>query len=366
MYKVNPSEFARKVERIRRYLEENDFTGMLLCRRDNFSWLTTGGDSAIIETTEFGFGIIVVTRTKTYLTAQTMDAAWLMDLMLEGCDIEPVVLKWNEETREEKALELAGERPVSDRELPGCECRFKDILKLHYPLTEADIEMYREWGRIYEEILAKVVDKVTPDMTELEVKKMAIAEYLKEDAYASIFLIGSGERLNRYRHPVPSDKQLEKVVLIHPGMRRYGQHCLITRMFCFGEAPEKLRKDYDFLNLLQAQTLSMCRPGVRLGDIIEARRQLVFESGYEKEWQLHYPGGFTEYYVGTAQWGIDNEPICENMCLDWYLTVTGAKVEELALIKNDGIELLSVNGFWPVKQYTYNGQTFELPDILIK
>ena len=194
---------------------------------------------------------------------------------------------------------------------------------------------------------------------------MGIAEYLKVDAYATIFLVGSDENLGKYRHPMPSNKPVRKTVLIHPGMRRYGQHCLITRMFTFGQPDEKLVRDYDFLNMLQAHTLSMCKPGAKLGDIIESRRQLVYDSGYGAEWDMHYPGGFTEYFVGTAQWGIDNEPIEENMCLDWYLTVTGAKVEELVLITNDGPDLLSVQGYWPTKKYTYNGQTFDLPDIRV-
>lgn len=366
MFQPNPKDFQLKIDRIRTYLEENRYSGMLLCRRDNFSWLTSGGDSAIIETTEYGFCILVVTEKKTYLVAQTMDARWLMDLMLEGCPVEPVILRWDGPGREEKALELAGPNPAADRELPGCAYRFKDILKLHYPLLPREIAMYREWGKIYEKTLAKIVSQVTPDMTELAVKELAVAEFAKEEAYAAIFLVGSGEGLEKYRHPVPWDSPLGKVVLIHPGMRRYGQHYLVTRMFCFGEVPEKLRRDYDFLNLLQAHTLSMCRPGVRLGDIIESRRQLVFEMGYEKEWGLHYPGGITEYHVATPQWGLDNEPILETMCLDWYLTVTGAKVEELAMIQKDGPELLSVNGFWPVKEYTYNGQTFCLPDLLVK
>lgn len=366
MFQPNPEIFKGKIHRIRAYLEKKQYSGMLLCRRDNFSWLTTGGDSAIIETTEYGFGILVVTAEKTYLVAQTMDAQWLLDLMLAGCEVEPVVLRWYEKSREEKALELAGAHPVADRELPGCECQFKEILKLHYPLFPAEIAMYREWGRVYEKTLAKVVSQVTPGMTELAVKELAVAEFAKEEAYAAIFLVGSTSGLRQYRHPVPSDRPIGNVVLIHPGMRRYGQHCLVTRMFCFGEVPEKLRQDYDFLNLLQAHTLSMCRPGVRLGDIIESRRQLVFEKGYEKEWALHYPGGFTEYHVATPQWGLDNEPILETMCLDWYLTVTGAKVEELAMIHQEGPELLSVNGFWPTKEYSYNGQSFQLPDLLVK
>ena len=360
------SDFRIKIQRIRTYLYENSFSGMILCRRDNFAWLSGGGDSAIIDTTEYGFGIIVVLPEKTYLIAQSMDRCWLMDEILRGLDIEPIELKWFEMSREEKALSLAGKKAVSDKELTGAEMRFNDILKLHYPLTQRDIAMYREWGELYEKTLSKVVDQIEPGMTENEIKAIGMAEFSRIQAYPTIFLIGSDDRIERFRHPVPTDKPVAKTVLIHPGMRRYGQHCLITRMFCFGEVPDKLRKDYDFLNMLQAQTLSLCKPGVGLRDIAECRRQLFFDSGREKEWSLHYPGGLTEYYVGTAQWVIDNEPILDRMCLDWYITVTGAKVEELSLIGETGPELLSVRGYWPTKDFTYNGRTFSLPDILVK
>lgn len=37
----------------------------------------------------------------------------------------------------------------------------------------------------------------------------------------------------------------------------------------------KLRRDYDFLNMLRAQTFSMYKPGVRLGEMIDLWQYIV-------------------------------------------------------------------------------------------
>lgn len=68
---------------------------------------------------------------KTCLVTRIMDANWLAVEVLNVCDLDPVVLHWNEMDREAKALSMAGKSPVCDRELSGCDLRFKDILKLY-------------------------------------------------------------------------------------------------------------------------------------------------------------------------------------------------------------------------------------------
>lgn len=359
-------DFDIKISRVRAYLSANGFTGMILGRRDNFAWLTGGSRNTILRGSELGFCEVVVTVQKVFVVAQYMDVFWLMDHMLKGLDVELVELKWFEASREEKALELAGKNAVGDTPLEGARFHFKDIVKLHYPMTKRDMMMYREWGELSERIIAKVAGLFSPGMKETEIEALTLSEYAKQEAHPEVLLIGSDWRIEAHRHPVPTDKTLEKTLLIHPAMNRFGQNCCITRMVSFGEPDEKLRRDYDFLNLLQAQALAMTKPGARMGDIAARRKALLQEHGYGKEWEHHYPGSFTGYFIGTAQWVIDDEVILEGMCFDWFITVSGAKVEELAIAASDGAELLSVKGHWPTKEFAFEGKTYALPDILVR
>jgi Xaa-Pro dipeptidase len=55
-----------------------------------------------------------------------------------------------------------------------------------------------------------------------------------------------------------------------------------------------------------------------------------------------------------------------NQAYDWFITITGAKVEELGINTDKGRELLSVTGKWPTKEYKFNGQNFNVPQILMR
>jgi len=50
---------------------------------------------------------------------------------------------------------------------------------------------------------------------------------------------------------------------------------------------------------------------------------------------------------------------------DWFITITGAKVEELS-ISGSRPEVLSACGAWPLKAYEHSGVTQRLPQILLR
>lgn len=346
-------------------MTEKGYDGAVLGRRDNFAWFTFGGDNKIFRSTDVGYGLLAVTMDQVFLVAQTMDADRIYDDELAGLDVEVVSLKWFEETREQKAMSLLkGRRVVSDLPIPGADYRFDDFVALHTPYTPWEIQRYRQIGRRCDQMMKDIADAVEPGMTEQEIAARILYEYGREYMVPKVLLVGSDERIAKYRHPNASDKRLEKLLLLHAAADRFGLHCIITRMVSFGDGlSQETAEKYELLNQCLAVTSAMLRPGMELQAIIDARMKLLERAGMGQEYENHYPGASTGYFMGNSEAIIRNERVRETQCFDWFITVTGAKVEETVMAGPEGGEVLSAGGAWPVKAYTVGAYTCQLPTI---
>lgn len=362
-------EIREKEARVRKYLEEKGYGAMILGRQDNFAWFTGGGNSRVIVPSEYGFSILVITQDSKYLVSQVMDGNRVMEEELAGMDIEYVPLRWYEQSREDKALELVqGERIISDMQLDKADYQPGEIYKLHYPLTDNEITKLRWLGEKSDEILAQAALAVEPGMTEHEVEAMLLYEYAKHNIQCDVLLVGSDERIYKYRHPNPSDKCIGRYVLLHPAVRKWGLHANVTRSVFFGDAlPGELAAKHEAASRIAAAAMSMCTEGVTFRNILEEEKKLYQSYGYGDEWRNHYQGGITGYMVADPSLCLDNANLVQRkQAFDWFITITGVKVEELGLYDGALQEFVSVTGKWPCSTYEYNGKRFCMPDILLR
>ncbi len=364
-----PAEVHEKLRRLRAFLEQKGYGAAILGRRENFAWFTGGGDSTVIRSSEIGFALLVVTKDAVHLVAQTMDGSRILGEEMQGMQVEPAFLRWLDETREEKALRLTkGLRVVSDMPLAGAAMAPAEIARLHYPLTEGEMERCRQLGAKTEGIIAGVAAELQPGMTEREVEAMFLGEYAREGISCDVLLIGSDERIAKYRHPSPTEKRIKRIVLLHPAVRMGGLHANVPRMVWFGDrVPEETARKYEAASRIEAAAISLCTPGRTFASILEVQKDQYRESGFEEEWHNHYQGGITGYLLADATLCMDPAAeVSPNQAFDWFITITGVKVEELSLTGERGPEVPSVSGRWPVRKYEYDGRSFELPAILMK
>ena len=127
-------------------------TRILISRRDNFAWITCGGDSRVINCTEVGVGHLVVTRDKHYLVAYYMDSDRMLQDQVPGQGYEQVTLFWHEGDERLRALDLAGKRVAADTPVPGTLFAGEAIMDLQWPLNELEVERSRWLGRSVGEI----------------------------------------------------------------------------------------------------------------------------------------------------------------------------------------------------------------------
>lgn len=362
----NIDEIKTKHFKVIEYLENNNFDAMILGTQEHFAWFTDGGNNRVILNTNLGFGLLVIKKEEIFLVAQTMDGQRILDEELKGLDITPVFLKWNEKSREDKALELLkGMRIVGDIPLKGIAYKNEDIYKLHYPLTNREISKLKWLGEASENILTNLAYEIIPGMTEKEIEAGLIQEFASLNIECDVLLVGSDERISRYRHPNPSDKAVNSYVMLHPVIRKWGLHCNVTRLVHFGEIPEEIKEKYEAACQIQAAASAMCQEGVLFSDIYRTQKRLYKQFGYEDDWEMHYHGGITGYMVSDPFVCMDEKSLVqENQCFDWFITITGVKSEELILNDNGSIIIPSVTGLWPTNSYSYMDKTFKLPTIL--
>ena len=366
---INTQDILEKNRRVKEYLQRTGNDALLISRQDNFAWYTCGGSNKVVITSEIGCAMLVITTKETFFVAQTMDGPRIMDEELKGTDIQPVFVKWNEMPVAEKALLLVkGMEIVSDVSMNGAKYDNNGIYRLHFPLTETEIKKAEWIGMKTDEILRKVADEIKPGMTDYEIEAMLLYEYGKLGALPEVILVGIDERIANYRHCIPSGKKVGKMVLMHTALKMDGLHANVARTLNFGDniSPEIVKR-YDAANMILASIISMCSSGQKFADIHRNVKRWFAEFGYADEWEKHFVGGSTGYMLVDFSVCFDpNAEITSRHSFDWFVTITGAKVEELILCNDKNIEVASITGKWPTKEYNVGNTKIQLPEILIK
>lgn len=369
MHVPDINEVAFKQQRVQRLLEQGGHQALILGRQDNFAWYTGGGDNRVVITSENGFGLLVMAHGTTWLVAHVMDCNRIMEEELAGLDVQPVPVRWYEESLLDRAMALVkGQSVLADIPAYGATYDPAAVYSLHYPLTASEIERYRALGREIEEVLASVARELEPGMLERDIQARILCECGRRAMTCDVLLVGSDERIARYRHPIPTDKRIEQRVLLHPAVRKGGLHANVTRMVCFGDStPEVLSRAYNAACEVAANAIAMCVPGTRFADILDVQKRVYAQHGFADEWRNHFQGGITGYLLADPTLCTNAAAtVSENQAFDWFITITGAKVEECSITTNGEPQVVSTTGLWPSRVHKVNGVAVTLPEILMK
>lgn len=359
---------SEKIDRVRKYIDAFGFTSMVLMRKDNFSWITTGGNHCVIHPSAEGMGALIILPNKIYMVAQEMDGARIMDEDLNGLQAEYVPLKWYEDSVIERAAQLAGEKPVSDTLGIG-ECRLADIYELHYPYFDLEIARMLQLGAMADEIMTSIALRIEPGMVDYEAEAMMLGEFAHKGIRCDVALVGADERAFKYRHPSPCGKRIEQYALLTPALNWKGLHCNIARTVYFGDTiPEEAASAYDAVCSAAANIFSVLETGTSYESILQLHKEIFAEKGYTEAWRGHYPGGRIGYYICQSNLSlIPGKAVREKDAFEWFITVPGAKTAEFMVKNGNRLTMASNTGLWPSKVYrARNGREFSIPQILLR
>ena len=365
-FSPNIYEIRQKEERIRKYMEQKGVQTLVIGRQDNFAWFTGGGDNRVCTTTEMGAAFIVITHEKKYIIGYNMDAPRVYDDEVVGQGYELVSVIRGEKDLLAAIKEVVGNRKAaSDVLLYGFDFVGGEIYNLHYPFLEDEMIRYRHVGKIAGKIIEKVAYSIEPGQTEIQIASNLLKEFADYGFTTDILLVGSDERINKYRHPNPSYKKVEKSILLAPVAKKWGLRAIQSRMIHFGEVPKEIKKKQYAVSMIQAHMIANAIPGRRMSELLKMQKELFKQSGYENEWKLHWQGSCTGYQIGDLKMLEDNSAVVgKNMAFAWFTTITGAKSEETSLVTDSSQEVITNSKNWPKHRFDINGKEINIPDIL--
>ena len=360
------SDSETKRQRVRGYIDSKNFDGVVITTREHFAWITSGGDNHVVYPTNIGFGAVVITNNHQYIIAHSMDADRLMEEQVNGQGYELVKMYWYEGDIRSKAVELAGKRVGSDTIFPGTENVYMDLVDLHYPMTALEVERIRWLATVTDDLFSTLARTIKPGETEIDIAAKLRNMHTLAGLEVDGMIVGSDERCFKYRHPLATEKPLEKYLMLHSVAQKWGLHSNLTRFLHFGPPPSKIRKVYDCAAGVEARVFLSLEPGLKFAEILENQKRWYQELGFKGEWKYHFQGGPTGYVIADGGRSLTDKVVQVNQPYEWFITVTGTKTGELTLLTEEGLEISSyINSSWPGLDVNTPFGDVIVPDILV-
>ncbi|MBN1918326.1 MAG: aminopeptidase P family protein [Verrucomicrobia bacterium] len=361
-------EVRIKDARVRAFLNEAGYDALVLTTQANFAWVTGGGDNHVVLATDAGVASAVITRDAKYIVTKNNEADRIMTEEVASLGFEPRVVNWFGLGGVEGEIErlLRDLVVASDTGVAGSTLEVRRIAELRFSLTPEEMGKYRRLGLDAEASMNAVCKSLKPGLTEHE-----IAGRLAESLYAKgiapvVLLIAADERIEQYRHPIATDKKVERCVMLVECARRSGLVLSCTRIVHFGPLPAELQRRHNAVVKIDAALNVSTTVGATLGDVFRAGQIEYAEAGFPDEWRLHHQGGSAGYgprdVVATPD---EKTRVVANQAFSWNPSITGTKSEDTILVTERGIEWLSLSADWPMIEVEHQDQTVQREDILV-
>jgi Xaa-Pro aminopeptidase len=299
-------------------------------------------------------------------------ARLLEEELTEG-EFEPIEYSWEEEKASATFLAdrarslLTGEAALGS-DLPvgaGVTVVEGALAACRYQLTPPELERFRQLGVEAGEVVGGLLKGIEPGLTEQEVARSAAAALAARGIRAVVNLVAADERLRKFRHPVPTERRWEKVLMLVVCARRGGLIVSLSRIICAGAAPEELLRRTEAAAAVNAALLAATRPGATGAALSRTAARAYAAAGHAGEERLHHQGGAAGYR--TRDWvahPASTEVVRPGQAFAWNPSVTGTKVEETIVAHEDGVEVVTATPDWPQLAVAVGGREYFSPGVL--
>lgn len=364
--KARRSEFAKKLDRLRKWLAEERVDGVLLTRPENFAWATAGGTSRAGGNGQ-GAASLWVDHERAVVLAASVDAARIDEEELDALDVELFCWPWYRESQAEIQKFAGGRAAAADAPLAGFRERGESLGALRAPLFPEEVARYQETGRLAAEAVEAAAQAVGRKETERQVAARLAAALAERGLEPVALLVGADGRVERYRHPVPTDCPIEQWALIGASVRRGGLIASLARTVHFGRLSSSLAQRYTAAVQISAALMAATRPGRTGAQLFDDIARFYAEAGYQDEWELHHQGGATGYAL--YEWHAapyESSVVAACQAFAWSPQVGGARPEDTVAVTGESFSVLTAGeGRWPVRAVEVEGAVVQRPDILV-
>jgi Xaa-Pro aminopeptidase len=362
-------ETKEKERRVRDFLRSKGLKALLLKRQANFSWMTCGGLNLVGITTEVGATSLLITENSKFVISNNIEAPRMIEEEgLEKQGFVPKIFPWHDDQEVSIVKELVGEGPVgSDVPFPNATILAEDIARLRYSLTPEEIERYRWLGEKASLALEKTVMKAKKGEKESAVVGRLCNELWKDRIDPITLMSAADDRVSKFRHSIPTERKIEKYLMVSVNARKWGLIVSLTRFVYFGRLPKELKEKYKATVFIDCTFMAHTRPGVPAKEVLQKGIDAYREKGYPEEWRLHHQGGSIGYTGRDYRTNLKTPDLVqENQAFTWNPSITGTKSEDTILATSKGPELITYPILYPTLSMTVEGISFKRPAILVK
>ncbi|MBE6831120.1 MAG: M24 family metallopeptidase, partial [Ruminococcaceae bacterium] len=360
--KNQTADFQDKEEILRNILRDKGADALTLSNQNDFSWLT-GGRGFIGTASTGACGTAVVTKDRTYLVAENIEATRLYREQLgENPFVTVKEYPWQEPGERAKILnEICGGGTRLDAGDIG-----EELFEARTRMSAYDIERYRDICQTAAKDLEEVCRTLKVGVTEYELAGQLAQKFWADNLEPITLLIGFDERALRYRHPVPAGAALKNYALVAVCARRAGLIASATRLVALKNPGSEIMERQKVSAYVDAVFAANTLPGRTVGSVFGSALAAYAEKGYPDEWKFHHQGGLTGYVARELKAVSGSTHIIrENEVYAWNPSVQGTKSENTILITKDGFENLTHTGNYPYLTYEIDGRKIMTEDILI-
>ena len=362
-------EIQEKERRVREFLKVRNLQALLLKRQANFSWLTGGGLNMVGIATEVGATSLLITENEKFLISNNIEASrMVIEERLETQGFQVRSFPWYEDRELFLVKEIVGKGALGcDVPFPGAVALAEDVARLRYSLTADERVRYRWLGARVSSALENTVAATEKGEKESEVVGRLCRELWKDRIDPITLMSAADERISNFRHPIPTEKRVEKCLMVSVNARKWGLIVSLTRFVHFGKLPQELREKYEANVFIDCTFMAASRPGIPAREVLRKGINAYGAKGYPEEWKLHHQGGSIGYTGRDYRVNFETMDIIqENQAFTWNPSLAGVKSEDTILVASRGVELITKPVLYPTLAWEVEGNTFVRPNILEK
>jgi Xaa-Pro aminopeptidase len=353
-------DFQNKLQHVHKLIREESIDGILFTQQKNVSWLT-GGRSFVNTASEKAVASILVTPTSNCLIVSNIEVERLMDEEVK-CKFDHIeVYPWYEPARIDEIVAKEG-TIQTDVTLEHKLMSLRTVL-----ISEGELQL-RELGKDTAAAIERTVFELKQGETEYEIAARLAKKCIEREVEPIVNLVAVDDRVYSRRHPLPTSLALKDYAMLVVCGRRNGQVVSATRLVHFGTMPRGLVKRHRAVVNIDAVMIANTTQNASFSDLFQVMKQAYQEEGFSEEWKFHHQGGLSGYNTREQLLfpNDSNNRVLQGQVYAWNPSIAGVKSEDTIYIGENGPEIISYTGEFPMVEVEVEGKNILRPDILIR
>jgi antitoxin VapB len=358
------AEVSAKLAQLRPRMAAHAIEALEIRQTANLAWLTAGVATYINIASETSPVRALITPERAYLLTDSIEAPRLAhEAQVEALGFALVAETWH--TRGDLVQRLAGGLRLGQDGEGGGANLAAELQQLRSTLLPSEIARLRANSRLAAEAMHEAIRAVQIGQSEHDAAARLAAETYERGGVPVVVLVASDERIANYRHPLPTDKPIERYAMLVLCFRKDGLVTSLTRLVHFGSLPSDLQRKAEACARVDARLILGTQAGRTLSDLFAIARDAYADEGYPEAIDEHHQGGSAGYAAREVIARPDAQtPITVNQMFAWNPSIRGVKSEDSILLTEDGVEILTAMEGFPTLSISIDGQPIARPAIL--